>query len=172
MLVTTSLVPYYVIQRGKPVAYYLHKLNSAQKNYTTMEKELLLIVATFKEFHTMIYGANITVYTDHKNLTFHNLSSQRVMRWHNFLEEYSPKFIYIEGPLNVLADAFSRVPRAPSTVRKNDGPKPTSESYFFSFHFDDDDMLDCFLSHLPLEDMQYPLNYTLLQTRQFEDERL
>jgi putative transposase len=126
----------------------------------------------------MIYGAKITVYTDHKNLTFltSQMQSQRVMRWRNFLEEYSPTFEYIEGPLNVIADAFSRVPRAPSTVGKNsgptDGPNPHTDSHFFSFHFDDDEMLDCFLNHPPLEEMQYPLNYGLIQANQFEDNQL
>jgi hypothetical protein len=29
------------------------------------------------------------------------------------------------------------------------GPNPSTESNFFSFHFDDDEMLDCFLNHPP-----------------------
>ncbi len=38
------------IQEGRLVAYFLLKLTKSQQNYTTIEKEMLSIVATLEEF--------------------------------------------------------------------------------------------------------------------------
>ena len=111
-----------VMQQGVLVTHWSGKLCDSQKNYTTIEKELLSIVCVLEEYKTMILGAHIDVYTDHKKMTFDNLNSQRIVRWKNSLEEFGPNFHYIPGPKNVLADAFSGLP-------KMDSPRPVPKEF-------------------------------------------
>ena len=75
-----------------------------------MEQELLSRVETLKEYRNILFGHEIIIYTDHKNLVHETLlmSSDRVMRWHLLLEEYGPTFKYIKGEKNEVSDTLSR----------------------------------------------------------------
>ena len=86
-----------ISQKGKRIAFYSWKMNSAQQNYTTTEKELLSIVSSLKEFPNILLGHQLTVYTDHKNLTYNFLNTERVMCWRLILKEFCPELKYIKG---------------------------------------------------------------------------
>ena len=63
----------------KPLAFFSRKLNKAQMNYTTTEKELLSIVECIREFRNILFGYPIEVYSDHKNLVHAATVSQSLI---------------------------------------------------------------------------------------------
>ncbi len=80
-------------------------------NYATIDKELLCVVATLREFRSMLFGADLHIHTDHRNILNVGDSSERRLRWISYVDEYGPTLHYVEGPLNVIADTLSRLPR-------------------------------------------------------------
>jgi hypothetical protein len=106
------------MQGDRPVAYYCRKLNRAQRNYAAIDKELLCVIATLREFRSMLLGAELYIYTDHKNILNVGNMSERWLPWISYVDEYGPNIHYIEGPHNVIADTFSRLSRkdVPSTL--------------------------------------------------------
>ncbi len=139
------------MQDNRPVAYYSRKLNSAQRNYATIDKELLCVVATLREFQSMLLGAKLHIYTNHKNiLNVCDLSEQR-LRWISYVDEYGPTINYIEGPRNVIADIFSRLlcKDVPSTLVGKKAAHVVSNSELESLYsslIDNKEILQCFLN--------------------------
>ena len=148
-----------ISQEGKPIAFYSRKLNPAQTRYTTTERELLSIVETLKEFRNILLGQQITIHTDHQNLTYKQFTSDRVLRWRLYIEEYSPKILYIKGEKNVVADALSR-------LELKDIPQgsPTLESFYAIFEAWNTDKADLYTKH--------PLTYKQLQIAQLKDKAI
>jgi hypothetical protein len=100
------------MQDKKPIAFYSRKLNTAQKRYTTTERELFSAIETCKEYKNILLGYPIIVFTYHKNNTFNGLkASDRVLHtcWILLLQEYGVTFEYLPGKKNVIADALSRL---------------------------------------------------------------
>ncbi len=88
-----------IAQDNRPIAFFSRKLSKMKQKYSVTEIELLAIVETLKEFNGMLWGQDIKVFTDHKNLTRYalGLTSDIVYHWQLLLEEYAPKMIYINS---------------------------------------------------------------------------
>jgi hypothetical protein len=139
------------MQDDCPVAYYSRKLNSAQCNYATIDKELLCVIATLKGFRSMLLGAELHIFTDHKNILNVEDLSKRRLRWISYVDEYGPNIHYIEGPRNVIADTFSRLSckDMPSTLVGKKAAYSVSNSELESLYLsliDDEEILQCFLN--------------------------
>ena len=71
---------------GKPyVVYYASKtLNEAQRNYTTTEKEFLVVVYSLDKFRSYLIGSDIVIFTNHlalKYLLTKQNSKARLIKW-------------------------------------------------------------------------------------------
>src|SRR5210317_758151 len=142
-----------ISQDQKPIAFYSCKLNDAQTRYTATERELLSIVETLKEFKNILWGQQIIIYTDHENLTYKQLNSERVLHWRLYIEEYNPIIKYIKGSHNITADTLSRLPLLPTEVPQ--------ESFLTCMAVDEDEYLE-----------NFPLTYAHLDKAQQLDPTL
>ncbi len=82
-----------------------------QQKYSVTKNEVLAIVETLKKIKGMLWGQDIKVFTDHKNLTRDalDLASDRVYGWRLLLKEYAAKTVYIKGIHDTVADAILRL---------------------------------------------------------------
>jgi hypothetical protein len=94
-----------------PVGYYSRKLLDRESRYSTVEKELLAIMAALDHFHVYVGFGPLTVHSDHRPLVWLRqctTANQRVLRWALALSEYDLRVEHIKGSENVLADMLSR----------------------------------------------------------------
>jgi hypothetical protein len=97
-----------ITQKDKPLAFYSRKLTDPQMRYTITELKLLVIVETLHEYKCTLLRHLITIYTNHKNLTFLNFTTDCITHWQLIVEEYGPNIVYLPGKCNIIADALSR----------------------------------------------------------------
>jgi hypothetical protein len=111
-----------ITQDNRPIAFFSRKLSKTQTKYSVTEIKLLAIVKTLKELQGMLWGQQIKVYTNHKNLIRDalGLSSDRVYQWRLFLEEYAPEIVYIKEIHNTVADAISQLEYTPQVNSTNE----------------------------------------------------
>ena len=95
-----------------PVAYESRKMNSAESNYPTHERELLAVIHALRTWRHYLAGQKFTVVTDHYSLQYLRTQpqlSKRQARWLDFIAEFNFEVVHKPGKSNVVADALSRV---------------------------------------------------------------
>lgn len=96
----------------RTICFASRTLQSAERNYSITELELLSIVFACEKFRVFILGYPIHVLTDHQALIFLfrcRMRNARLSRWTLLLQEFDLHVEYIPGVSNVI-DALSRNP--------------------------------------------------------------
>ena len=93
------------------MVYYSSKtLNEAQRNYTTIEKELLAVVYALDKFHAYLVGSDIVIFTNHSSLKYlltKKNAKARLIRWVLLLQEFNLQIKDKMGVEKVVADHLS-----------------------------------------------------------------
>ena len=95
-----------------PVVYESRKMNAAEVNYATHERELLAIIHALRTWRHDLLGNHFIVVTDHNSLKYlptQPTLSRRQARWSEFLPEFDFEIVYRPGKGNVVVDALSRL---------------------------------------------------------------
>jgi transposase InsO family protein len=95
-----------------PIAYHSRKFSQAEERYDVHDKELLAIVNALEHWRAYAESCSeLTIFTDHKNLTHFTTTKQlnrRQVRWSEMLGQYKFRIVYTPGKDNGRADALSR----------------------------------------------------------------
>ena len=97
----------------RPIFFFSKKLSSAQRNYSTFERECLAVVCALEHFRVYLLARPFRVRTDHRALQWLFLKEPkaptRISRWLATLMEYQMQIEYVRGCENAIADALSRI---------------------------------------------------------------
>lgn len=103
------------MQEGKPLAYCSTSLNSTQRNYAQIEKEMLAVLHGLERFSLYTHGREVLVQTDHKPLLSivkkpMHMISPRLQRMLLKLMRFSFQLEYVPGKNLYIPDTLSRQP--------------------------------------------------------------
>ena len=101
----------------RPIAFASKKLNSAEVNYSQIDREALALVFGVTKFKYYLLGRKFELRTDHKPLIglFNNFkvmtnnANARIVRWALVLSQFTYDIVYKAGKTNVVADMLSRL---------------------------------------------------------------
>lgn len=96
-----------------PVAYFSKKLSPSESRDHPYVREMLAIIKSLQYFEHYLDGTHLTVQSDQQALSWFweqtHLNKQQI-RWMAQLQAYDLQLQYIQGKLNLVADALSRRP--------------------------------------------------------------
>ena len=92
----------------EPLGFFSKKLDSAQINYSAVDRELLAAVSAVRHFRFQVEGRPFQLWTDHRPLTFalgrfSDAWTPRQQRQLSYIAEYTSDIIYVPGVDNVVA---------------------------------------------------------------------
>lgn len=102
----------------RPIGFVSRTLSAAEKNYSQLDKEGLVVVFGVKKFHKYLYGRQFAIVTDHKPLislfsemrAIPQMTSPRIQRLAVTLAAYEYTIVCKSGQDHTNADAMSRLP--------------------------------------------------------------
>ncbi|GJV80917.1 reverse transcriptase domain-containing protein [Tanacetum coccineum] len=113
----------------RPIHYASKTLTEAKSNYTTTEKEMLVVVYAFEKFRSYLIMNKSIVFTDHSALKYlfaKKDAKARLLRWVLLLQEFDFKVIDTKGAENYAADHLSRLENPYENVLD---PKEINENF-------------------------------------------
>ena len=97
----------------RPICFLSRKLQAAETNYPTVEKELLAVVYALKKLRKYLLDKQFVLYTDNSAVRFlfcKTDPSQRLQRWIMAVQEFQFTVKHLPGKENIVADVLSRYP--------------------------------------------------------------
>lgn len=97
---------------SRSLGYFSRKLNDAERNYDTTERECLAIIWAILMLRPYLDGVHFTLRTDHDALKWlfgPASTSGKLARWRIHLREFTFKVEDIPGTKNAAAEAMSRL---------------------------------------------------------------
>jgi hypothetical protein len=130
-----------LLQEGKPVAYFINKLNGPSLNYSTYDKKLYALVRVLETWQHYLWPKEFVIHSDHESLKHirgQTKLNKRHAKWVEFIETFPYIIKHKKGKDNIMSDALSRRYTMLSQLDHNFfGLESLKELYAIDFDFKD-----------------------------------